>query len=113
MKSLLYIVVQCAGAIAGAALIRVVIPHEMQDSTSIGMTQLNSEIDVAQGVLIECIITFLLVFIINAVSDDRRTDIRGSTGLAIGFAITIGHFAGVSFSFFFYFNYFKCPSHSS
>lgn len=97
LKSLLYVVFQCAGAIAGAALIRVALPRELQASRTIGVTQINSEIDEAQGVLIECIITFLLVFIINAVSDDRRNDIRGSTGLAIGFAITIGHFAGVSF----------------
>lgn len=97
LKSLLYIIVQCAGAIAGAALIRVVLPRELQDSQSIGVTQIHNEIDEAQGVLIECIITFLLVFIINAVSDDRRSDIRGSTGLAIGFAVTIGHFAAVSF----------------
>lgn len=95
LKGLLYIVVQLAGAIAGAALIRVALPREMQESQSIGVTQINSEIDDAQGVLIEVIITFLLVFIINAVSDDRRNDVRGSTGLAIGFAITIGHFAGV------------------
>lgn len=95
LKSVFYIIVQMAGAIAGAALIRVVIPRELQYSKSIGITQISSDIDVAQGVLIECIITFLLVFIINAVSDDRRNDIRGSTGLAIGFAITIGHFAGV------------------
>lgn len=96
LKSLLYIVVQCAGGVAGAALIRVALPPALQASQTIGVTLINNEIDEAQGVLIECIITFLLVFIINAVSDDRRNDIRGSTGLAIGFAVTVGHFAGVS-----------------
>lgn len=44
----------------------------------------------------ELLITFELVFTVFATCDPKRTDLGGSAGLAIGFAVAIGHLFAVS-----------------
>lgn len=56
--------------------------------------QLN--VTVGQGFVIEFLATLQLVLCVIAVTDKRRSDVKGSAPLAIGLSVGLGHFAAVS-----------------
>lgn len=58
--------------------------------------QVNAQVSVGQGLLVELLVTFQLVFTVFATCDPKRSDLGGSAGLAIGFAVAVGHFFAVS-----------------
>lgn len=70
------------------------VPEEKENS--LGTTNIGPGVTDVQGFLMEIILTFLLLFIIHAVSDPRRKDIKGSAPLAIGLAVTACHLCGVN-----------------
>ncbi|KAI5699401.1 hypothetical protein M8J76_006367 [Diaphorina citri] len=95
LKGFFYIIMQCVGAVAGSAVLEAVTPNPC---CKLGMTGLNPSINATQGLIIEAIITFVLVLTVEAVCDDRRTDIKGSVPVAVGLAITCCHLAAIKFT---------------
>ncbi|XP_972862.2 aquaporin AQPcic isoform X1 [Tribolium castaneum] len=96
LRALLFIAVQLIGAVGGSAVLRLMVPEEKEHS--LGITNIGPGITDVQGFLMEIILTFLLLFIIHAVCDPRRKDIKGSAPLAIGLAVTACHLCGIPYS---------------
>ncbi|XP_018306763.1 aquaporin AQPAn.G isoform X1 [Mycetomoellerius zeteki] len=94
LKTICYTVCQCCGAIAGSIVLKLLLP-KAQVSHGLGATALHPEVTDAQGVAVEIIITFLLVLVVHAVTDPKRTDVKGWAPLAIGLAIAVAHMAAV------------------
>uniref|UniRef100_A0A674MEX6 Aquaporin 4 n=1 Tax=Takifugu rubripes TaxID=31033 RepID=A0A674MEX6_TAKRU len=92
-KALFYVLAQCLGAVTGAGVLHLVTPAAARGS--LGVTEVNSQISVGHGLLVELLITFQLVFTIFATCDPKRTDLGGSASLAIGFSVAIGHLFAV------------------
>ena len=72
---------------------------------SIGVTLLNEKITPMQGLTVEAIITFILIFTIFACIDSKRKDLGGSFPLSIGLALVVGALFGVIFFSIIFKNY--------
>ncbi|XP_038859372.1 aquaporin-4-like isoform X1 [Salvelinus namaycush] len=92
-KGVFYLAAQCLGAITGAGLLYLVTPVSVRGG--LGVTMVNPKLNVGCGLLVELLITFELVFTVFATCDPKRSDVNGSAGLAIGFAVAIGHLFAV------------------
>nr|XP_031850434.1 aquaporin AQPAn.G isoform X3 [Nomia melanderi] len=93
LKTLCYVVCQCCGAIAGSAVLKVLIPGA--PTQGLGATNLAPSVTDSQGIFMEAIVTFLLVLVVHAVTDPKRTDTKGWAPMAIGLTITVAHMAAV------------------
>ncbi len=87
-----YAIAQCLGAIAGAAVLRAIVPTDALRAVGMGTPALADGIGVTAGVLTEAVLTFFLVFVIFGTAVDSRAPKAG--GLYIGMAVTIGIFMG-------------------
>lgn len=95
-KALFYVVAQCLGAITGAGILFMVTPASVRGS--FGVNNVNADISLGHGLLVEIIITFELVFTVFATCDPKRTDLSGSAALAIGLAVAIGHLFAIPYT---------------
>lgn len=93
LKSVLFMVVQCIGGIAGAGLLRGLVHDELRGASALGVTQLHQNISPAQGLGIELLITMVLVLTVYAAAADSHNsgNVKGSAPLAIGLSITTCH----------------------
>jgi aquaporin related protein len=87
VKAGLYIIVQCVAAIVGIAVLKALTPGDTSE-IGFGYTTLAKDMTELQGFGVEFMITFVLLIIIFAVTDEGRRDIKGSAPLAIGLALT-------------------------
>lgn len=95
IRSLFYIICQCLGGIAGAALLKALTPEDQQGF--LGGTFVN-KLSPFQGFGVEFSITFILVFTVFAVCDGNRLDVTGSAPLAIGLSVATCHLFAVKYT---------------
>jgi aquaporin Z len=86
----LYWVTQLVAAIAGAALLKWILPAAATDAVKLGAPALQGEVASGKGVVIEAVLTFFLVWVVFATVVDPRGTFKQIAGLAIGFTITVG-----------------------
>ena len=84
----LYWLAQIAGAVLGALALRALFPSEANLET--GVPVVNPAINDLQGVAIEALLTFFLVWVVFASAVDPGGAFKTISGLAIGLTVTIG-----------------------
>lgn len=83
----LYIVSQCLGAIAAAAMIKLAMPADVLSAVGMGTPALGEGISVARGLSMEIVLTFLLMFVVYGTAIDARAP--KMAGLFIGLTVTV------------------------
>ena len=84
----LYWLAQLAGAVLGALALRALFPSEA--NLDAGVPVVNPTINNLQGVAIEALLTFFLVWVVFATAVDPGGAFKTISGLAIGLTITFG-----------------------
>jgi len=87
--ALVYWVTQFLAAIAGAALLQWVLPTETSKGINLGAPSLGAGISAGQGVVVEAVLTFFLVWVVFATAADPRGAYKQIAGLAIGFVVAL------------------------
>jgi aquaporin TIP len=87
LLAVVYWVAQFGGAILAALLLKWVIPNGAESAANLGVPSLGSGIGSGQGVVIEAVLTFFLVWVVFATAVDPRGTFKQIAGLAIGFVI--------------------------
>lgn len=88
-----YLIAQLGGGLLAALVVWVTYGDQARDIANLGALALVPEATALQGVLVEALIAFLLVFTVVAVATDPRVP-EGVQPLAIGFALSAGVLVG-------------------
>jgi aquaporin TIP len=89
-----YWIAQFAAATLAALLLKWLLPKLAVNPVKLGAPTLGPGISGGEGLVIELILTFFLVWVIFATAADPRGTFRSIAGLAIGFTITLDIFMG-------------------
>ena len=92
--ALVYWSMQLAGATVAAALLRWFFEGRPRQLTNLGAPGLGGGVDHWQGLVIEAILTFFLVWVVFATAVDPGGTFKSIAGLAIGLTITLDIFMG-------------------
>lgn len=95
-RAFFYIIAQCLGALAGAAVLYGVTPTNMRGN--LALNTLQPGISLGMATTMEIFLTVQLVICIFAVTDERRNGRLGSAALAIGFSVLMGHLLGMYYT---------------
>ncbi|KAL6426947.1 hypothetical protein ACFW04_009274 [Cataglyphis niger] len=93
IRGILYIIAQCAGAIAGSAILRALSADTSEDA--LGVVKLSKGITPVQGLGVEFFLALILVLVICGACDAAKPDSKGIAPLLIGLVVTVGHIVGV------------------
>lgn len=95
LRAMLYIVAQFTGAMCGAGLARACIREQFR--SSLGATMVNPDISLGGAWGLECIMTFMLVFVMFSTAIDPR-GVGKLAPLAIGLAVLIDNLIGANWT---------------
>ncbi len=83
-----YWVTQFGAAALASLLLQWVLPKATVDAIKLGAPTLGGQIGSGEGLVIEAVLTFFLVWVVFATAIDPRGAFKAIAGLAIGFTIT-------------------------
>ena len=86
-RTAVLILAELAGAVAGAFLLRFLVPTELFDAGGGGVPALGDGIATGKGIVIEAVATFFLVFAVFGTVVDDRGPFSKTAGLTIGLVI--------------------------
>jgi MIP family channel proteins len=89
LLALVYWLAQFAGAVCAALLLRWFYAEQVRNIAHLGAPGLGSGVDKWQGLVIEIVLTFFLVWVVFATAADPGGSFKAIAGLAIGLTITI------------------------
>jgi aquaporin TIP len=92
--AIVYWSVQLLGATGGALLLRWFYSDSVRAMSNLGSPALGAGVSVWQGVVIEGVLTFFLVWVVFATAADPGGAFKSIAGLAIGLTITFDIFMG-------------------
>lgn len=86
-RAAIYISAQLLGAVAGALLLKYLVPAELFDATGGGTPALADGFAVGKGIVLEAVLTFFLMFAVFGTAVDERGPFSKTAGLTIGLVI--------------------------
>lgn len=93
-----YLVAQIAGATAAAGVLRMAVPESLWREANLGTPLLGNGVSAGQGVLIEAVLAFFLVWVVFATAVDPAGSFGKIAGLAIGFVVLMDIMMGGPFT---------------
>lgn len=90
VDTIAYWIVQLAGAVAAAYLLKSIVPEDTWHAVALGTPMFARDFTRLPGMILEGITTFFLVFTVFATAVDERSSFRPVAGFAIGLSITLG-----------------------
>ena len=98
IEALAYWVAQLAGGIAAAYLLRTLIAEDIWRAVWLGTPLLARDYSVANGIILEAVMTFFLVFVFFATAADERGAFGKIAGFAIGLTVAMDILVGGPFT---------------
>ncbi len=87
--AVVYWVTQFLAATLGALLLWWVLPGNAADTIKLGAPALGQQVGAGEGLVVEAVLTFFLVWVVFATVADPRGAFKSIAGLAIGLTITL------------------------